>query len=134
VLLLLAPVLWMLVGTPPVTLGDEGLTLHEFTGKARRVPWDAVESVQMYPLLPTEQHEVLRRLLLGRKQYRPAEGIMLVVPALPWPYRIGGFFAGHGSRPIVALTSRTHQHYPELVRAIAQTIPDVHLNHEEPAA
>lgn len=132
VLLLMAPVLWLLVGTPPVSLSEDGLTLHEFTGHSRTLAWDDVASIHDYPLLPTEQNEVLRRLFQGRKNYRPAEGIMLVVPSLPWPYRIGGFFAGQGTRPIFALTSRTHQHYAELTRIIIQTIPDT-IAKEPPA-
>jgi len=132
VALLMAPVLWLLFGTPPVTLTEEGLIVHEFPGRQRKIAWEAIESVQLYPLLPTEQNEVMRRLLQGRKQYRPAEGIMLLIPSLSWPYRIGGFFAGQGFRPIIALTSRTHEHYAELNRTIIQTIPHVVINEEEP--
>ncbi|MCA9913453.1 MAG: hypothetical protein KC496_08885 [Anaerolineae bacterium] len=134
VILLLAPVLWMLVATPPVTVAEDGLHLHHFIGNTQHIPWDAIESVQHYPLLPTEQNEVLRRLLQGRKQYRQAEGIMLVIPTLPWPHRIGGFFAGQNSAPIVAFTNRTHRHYPELANAIAQAAPDVFMIAKEPTA
>lgn len=134
VILLLAPVLWMLVAMPPVTVTEEGLHLHHVIGSSQQIPWDAIESVQHYPLLPTEENEVLRRLLQGRKQYRQAEGIMLVIPALPWPHRIGGFFAGQGFMPIVAFTNRTHSHYAELARIIAQTAPDVFMIAKEPTA
>lgn len=134
VILLLAPVLWMLVATPPVTVAEDGLHLHTFIGATRHISWEAIESVQDYPLLPTEQNEVLRRLFQGRKQYRQAEGIMLVIPSLPWPHRIGGFFAGQHFEPIVAFTSRTHSHYAELARAIAHAAPDVHMTAKEPVS
>ena len=77
-------------------------------------------AVKPYPLLPPADAEVTRKALAGRKKYRPAEGVMLVIPALPLPYRFGGFFPGEGFTPVIAVTTRTHTDYDDLVRQIRQ--------------
>jgi hypothetical protein len=74
--------------------------------------------VKVYPLLPSADAETTRRLTVGRIKYRPAAGIMLVIPGLPPQYRIAGFFAGERAAPIIALTNRAHADYERLVEAV----------------
>lgn len=116
--LLAAPVLMLTAVAPAVTITDAGLTVQPVVWKARFVPWDAVQAVKIYPLLPTVDSESLRRMMVGKNSYRAVEGIMLVIPSLPAQYRIAGFFAGERAAPVIALTSRAHTNYDELVRLI----------------
>ena len=70
------------------------------------------------PLLPPKEVEAERRLAVGRRKYRPAEGKMLINPALPLPYRFTGIFAGAGFTGVVALTNRTHTDYDALIKQV----------------
>jgi hypothetical protein len=118
VLLLAAPVLMALVTTPAVTVNEGGITLHPVIGGERTITWERVEAVRSYPLLPAPEQEVVQRWLIGRKKYRAAEGLMLIVPDLPLQYRIAGFLAGAHSQPLIAVTNRTHSEYGQLAAAI----------------
>ena len=135
VLLLSAPLLMALVNTPPVTITDEGLILQPFIGNERHIPWQAIEHIEAYPLLPQANQEILKQYLIGRKKYRPAEGIMLIVPSLPLPYRIAGLLTGTGGMPLIAFTNRTHQDYETLTHRImhyaSHAIHDNSLINEE---
>lgn len=111
-------VLLLITATPAVTLADDGLTVTPRLWPPVTVPWTAVRAVKRYPLLPQADAEVGRRYAVGRKRYAPAEGVMLVIPALPWPYRFTGLFAGEGFTPVIAVTNRTHTDYDRLVRAL----------------
>ena len=117
-LMLTAPLLLYLTVTPTVSLDDAGLTVHPFIGKSHYIDWDAIQAVQDYPLLPRQSHEVNKRLVVGRKRYKQAEGIMLITSQLPMVYRVGGLFAGERGRKIIALTNRTHDDYDHLVRQV----------------
>lgn len=118
--LLAAPVLMLTAYAPAVTVDKSGLTLHPAVWKERFIAWDAVQAVKVYPLLPTQDQEITRRFTVGRRNYRPADGIMLVIPGLPPQYRIAGFFVGERSRPIVVLTNRAHRDYDRLLRQILE--------------
>jgi hypothetical protein len=110
-----------------VTVSNEGLTLHPVVWKDRFVRWDEIASIAVYPLLPAADTEVTRRYAVGKRRYRPAQGIMLVIPSLPPPYRIAGFFAGTGAKPIIALTNRAHVDYDHLLEIVLQmTDPALH--------
>lgn len=122
-LLLAAPVLMLTAYAPEVTVDKEGLTLHPVVWRDRFIAWDAIAAVKVYPLLPAEDAETVRRAAVGRRNYAPAAGIMLVVPGLPPQYRIAGFFAGERARPVIAFTNRAHVDYPELVRVILSHTP-----------
>ncbi len=125
-LLFVAPLLLYLVTTPTVSLSAEGMTIHPFIGKPHHLTWDEIDRVAYYPLLPRQNHEVNKRLVVGRKRYKPAEGIMLISSKLPQVYRIGGFFAGERGRKIIALTNRTHTNYDYLHKqVIKQTQTDL---------
>jgi len=115
---LIAPLLLYLMTTPTVSLDETGLTVHPFIGKAHHLDWDAIQTVKEYPLLPRQGHEVNKRLVVGRKRYKQAEGIMLITSDLPMVYRVGGFFAGERGRKIIALTNRTHTDYDNLVKQV----------------
>lgn len=117
-LLLAAPVLMLTAYAPAVGVDERGITLFPIIWKTRFVPWNMVKAVKVYPLLPTEDAEVTRRITVGRKKYRPAAGIMLVIPVLPPQYRIAGFFAGERAAPVIALTNRAHADYDTLLRAV----------------
>ena len=126
-LLLLIPILMLTANAPAVTVSQQGLTLHPAVWKDQFVRWEEISAVDVYPLLPTSETEVTRRFVVGKRRYRPAEGIMLVIPSLSPVYRIAGFFAGTGMRPIIALTNRAHMNYDSLVGLILElTDPALH--------
>jgi len=116
--------LWMTLSvTPAISLDQDGITIYPLLWKARFIPWENVESMADYPLLPTRDHEVERRVLQGRKKYRAAEGKMLRVRGLPPQYRATGVFVGEGMRPIIAVTNRTHTDYQTLIAQIEHFCP-----------
>lgn len=117
-MLLIPFVLMLTAATPAVTLAREGLAIEPLIWKKRVVSWSAVKAIKPYPLLPQADAESGRKAAQGRKRYRPAEGIMLVIPGLPPQYRIAGWLAGEGWTPIIAVTTRTHQDYDQLVSSI----------------
>ncbi len=117
--LLLCPFMLMLTtSTPALTLSDAGFEMKPMFWRARFVPWAEVEAVKPFPLLPHTDAEVSRRVMTGKRRYRPAEGIMLVVPSLPAQYRIVGFLAGESGKPVIAVTTRTHTDYDKVVKQI----------------
>lgn len=117
-LLLIFPLMMQSAATPAMTISDEGILLQPVLWRERFVAWREIERVQPYPLLPPSDTESLRKALVGRKNYHPAEGVMLLIPSLPFPYRATGFFVGEGFRPVVAITNRTHQHYEQLIQQL----------------
>ncbi len=126
-LLLMLPVLMLTANAPAVTVSEGGLTLHPAVWKEHHIQWEAIQAVKVYPLLPSEDSEVTRRIAIGRKKYVPAAGIMLTIPKLPPQYRIAGFLAGERAVPIIALTNRAHTDYEQLVRAVLErTDPAIH--------
>ncbi|MFZ4827651.1 MAG: hypothetical protein ACOYLB_09850 [Phototrophicaceae bacterium] len=128
--LLLAPtVLLLTLATPPVQITPEGITLLPRVWQPQTIAWEQVSAFQVYPLLPQADQEVNRRHLVGRKNYRPAEGVMLIVPSLPLPYRILGFFVGSGDKGAVAFTNRTHTDYDGLHQLLV-----AHLGEPTPLA
>lgn len=128
VLLLAIPLCMGLLNTPPVVISDEGLTIASFLGREQLIAWDDIQKVSDYPLLPQANQEILKQYLVGRKNYRPAEGIMLIIPQLPILYRFAGFLAGEGGSPIIAFTNRTHSDYDTLKRRILHYTP-THTHH-----
>ena len=133
-LLLSAPLLMALVNTPPVTITDEGLILEPFIGNQRPIAWHDIERIEAYPLLPQPDQEILKQYAIGRNKYRAAEGIMLIVPSLPLPYRIAGLLAGANRKPIIAFTNRSHSDYDTLTHRItryaAHAIQETLINEE----
>lgn len=119
--LLLVPfVLLVTASSPAVQVAANGLTIHPLIWKTQFVPWSSVTAVKNYPLLPQSNAEFTRKAATGRKNYRPAEGIMLVIPELPPQYRIAGVLCGEGLTGIIAVTNRTHTNYDRLVQQIDQ--------------
>lgn len=129
-LLLTIPLLMATVIAPAVRVDESGITLMPLFWKNQPVAWDAIAAVKPYPLLPPSDAEVTRKLAIGKVKYQPADGIMLVIPKLPMLYRIGGFFAGERSQPIIAITNRAHSDYVGLVYAILHHT-DVQIHDEE---
>jgi hypothetical protein len=128
--LLLAPtVLLLTTATPPVQITAEGITLLPQVWRPHPIAWEQVSEFQVYPLLPQPDQEVNRRHLVGRRHYRAAEGVMLVVPSLPMQYRILGFFVGSGGKGAVAFTNRTHADYAQLRQLLV-----THLGEPTPLA
>jgi hypothetical protein len=117
-LVLIAPVMLLPSATPAVTVSAEGITIQPRVWRDRFVGWDAVRAVKPYPLLPPKDIEIERRTFVGRKRYRPAEGIMLVIPSLPVYYRFTGLFTGEGFTGVIGLTNRTHTEYEALVQQV----------------
>lgn len=125
-LCLVAPLLLYLVTTPTVSLDEIGIMVHPFLGKAHQIKWEQIDAVKDYPLLPRHNHEVNKRILVGRKRYTLAEGIMLISPQLPMVYRVGGFFAGEGGQKVIAFTNRTHDNYDDLQRQVMKYAKKAH--------
>jgi hypothetical protein len=117
-LLLIAPVTMLTTATPAVSIAPDGITLKPCVWRERFVPWSDVREIKDYPLLPPKDAEVVRALLQGRRRYRPAEGKMLVIPALPLQYRFTGLFAGAGFTGVIGLTNRTHTDYEALIQQV----------------
>jgi hypothetical protein len=117
-LLLIAPVMLLTSATPAVTVSADGITIQPRVWRARFVRWDEVRAVKPYPLLPPKDVEVGRRAFVGRRRYRPAEGIMLVIPSLPLVYRFTGLFTGEGFTGVIGLTNRTHTEYEALIQQV----------------
>lgn len=117
-LLLSTPLVMWLSATPALSLSDQGIFIQPIVWRKHLIPWDHVLALKPYPLLPTRNHEVGKRALQGRKAYRAAEGIMLIVRDLPLPYRISAYFAGERQHAIIAITNRTHTDYDHLVRTL----------------
>ncbi len=103
---------------PAVTLTERDLITRSRIWGRHAAPWSAVEMLKSYPLLPPAGAEVMRRALVGQNRYRPAEGVLIAVRTLPFPYRIHGWFAGEGFTPAIALTNRAHQDYDRLIDAV----------------
>lgn len=117
-LLLIAPVIMLTTATPPVQVAPEGITLLPVVWPRRFVAWDQVAAIKNYPLLPHKDAEVGRRALQGRRKYRAPEGKMLIIPSLPFVYRLTGLFAGEGFTPVIALTNRAHRDYDVLISKV----------------
>jgi ABC-type branched-subunit amino acid transport system permease subunit len=117
-LLLIPFVLMLTTSTPAVTVAPEGITIEPLIWKSQFVPWQQVKAVKNYPLVPQADTEFTRKAMSGRKRYRPAAGIMLVIPSLPPQYRITGLLTGEGFTSVIAVTTRTHHDYDRLVEKI----------------
>jgi len=115
-LLLALFILRLTVATPAVTVSEDGLEIRPLIWRSHFVAWEAVRAIKDYTLLPDEGAETGRRAIVGRRKYRPAEGKMLVIPALPRHYCITGVLAGEGFVPVIAVTNRTHTEYDKLVK------------------
>jgi hypothetical protein len=50
---------------------------------------------------------------------------MLIVPGLPWPYRMTGLLAGADGKPVIALTSRSHNDYDVLIDRVKRSLPSM---------
>ncbi len=122
------PLIMRLSVTPAVTIDDAGLTIKPRFGKAHQIDWHQVEKVAPFPLLPSEDTEVVRRAAVGRSHYAVAQGLMLIIPSLPPRYRVAGWFAGEGGKPIIAITNRSHVNYDQL----AQTVLNRTHSHSQP--
>lgn len=111
-------ILLLTTATPAVTVTHAGLTIRPLIWREQFVTWDAVRAVKDYPLLQPEDGEAVRKALSGRKRYTPAQGRMLIIPTLPFQYRIAGWLAGEGFTAIIAVTNRTHTDYETLLQHI----------------
>jgi hypothetical protein len=116
--LLCAPALWLTTATPAVSINDDGLTLSPRFWRQQHVAWGNIRAIKAYPLMPERDAELVRKRFVGRGNYTTAEGVMLLVPSLPWIYRMTGVFAGEGFTPVIALTNRTHTEYAALVARV----------------
>jgi hypothetical protein len=112
------PIVMALSASPPVRLEQEGIRIMPYLWREQLITWENISAIKPYTLLPTPNHEVERRALQGRKRYVAAQGVMLVVPSLGWQYRVAGYFAGEGGKPIIALTNRTHARYDDLLKRV----------------
>jgi len=117
-LLLIAPVVLLTSATPAVSVNAQGITVQPRVWRERFVRWDEIQAIKDYPLLPPKDVESGRRMMVGKKRYRPAEGKMLIIPSLPLPYRFTGLFAGEGFRGVIGLTNRTHTDYERLIEQV----------------
>ncbi len=114
---LVAPVVMLAFASPAVEVTEGALVVHSRVSGRRAVPWAAISAIKDDPLLPTENGEAVRRIMVGRRKYQTPRGRLLVIPALPLPYRFLGLFAGEGLTGALAITNRTHRDYD---RAMAE--------------
>ncbi len=112
------PVILLLTATPPLSADSSGLTIEPTIGRPIRVAWSDIAAVKEYPLLPPSESESGRKLMVGKKRYQRAEGLLLVIPRLPAPYRVTGFFCGEGFRACIGVTNRSHTDYARLASQI----------------
>jgi hypothetical protein len=117
-LALTLPVILLLTSTPPVSADKDGLTVEPLIGRPIHVAWSEIAAVKEYPLLPPRESESGRKLMVGKRRYQAAQGLLLVVPKLPAPYRVVGFFCGEGFRPCIGVTNRSHRDYERLASLI----------------
>lgn len=103
---------------PAVTVTDEAMLIAPLIWRRRSVAWRDIRALKPNPLLPPANAESGRRLVVGRRRYEPARGVIVIIPSLPVQYRIAGFFAGEGFTGVIALGSRTHEDYDRLLAAI----------------
>jgi hypothetical protein len=108
------------IAAPTVTLSAERITLQPHFLPAHAVRWADVAAVKPYPLTPSPGSENTRRLMVGRLKYTPMQGIMLLIPSLPWLYRVHGLLTHEGWVGVVALTNRSHADYDRLVALVAE--------------
>jgi hypothetical protein len=113
-----------ILAAPAATLTEAGITLQPRFLPSRFVAWSDVAAVKPYPLTPSPGSENTRRLMVGRLKYTPMQGIMLIIPSLPWLYRIHGLLTHEGWVGVVALTNRSHADYDRLA-ALIETYTDV---------
>lgn len=121
--LLTAPILMQLSVSPPLSVDEHGIELQPLLWRKRHVVWHEIEAIQPYGLLPRQDQEVLKRVLQGRNNYEDARGVMLLVPTLPWPYRIIGFFVGRAGQALFAVTNRSHRNYDDFLDQVALHAP-----------
>ena len=119
------PVLMLTATSPSVRVENDGFWIEPVIWKSRFIQWHQVEAAKVYPLLPSQNQEVQRRAFVGRRNYKPAEGIMLLIKDLPPQYAIAAFFAGESGKTIIALTNRTHTDYTRLRQQIVRHIGDI---------
>ncbi len=117
------PLLMPITATPALSTDDDGLTLHPVIWPEQRIAWGAITERRDYPLLPSPDQETGRRLLVGRNKYQPAVGQMLVIPSLPLPYRVVGFFVFKRWVGSIAVTNRSHSDYDALIRTLDRHAP-----------
>lgn len=123
VLLLTAPVAMQLSVSPPVIVEADGILVQPLLWPERRIAWDQIDAIRPYGLLPSQDQEVLKRVLQGRNNYEAARGVMLLSPSLPLQYRIAGYFVGQPGHSLIAVTNRTHQDYNSFLEALAEHVP-----------
>jgi len=123
VLMLPVSLMWT-AATPGVSVSDEGITLHPLIWRDQFVAWGAITQAKPYPLLPSPDTEITRKALVGRRKFKAAEGVMLVIPSLGLPYQCHGLFAGEGFHGAIGLTNRTHRDYERLRGLLPVTVQE----------
>jgi hypothetical protein len=116
--LLIAPVLMLSAASPAVEITDAALIVRSKVWSRHAVPWSAIRAIMDDPLLPPEEGEKVRRAAVGRANYAPERGKLIVMPTLPLPFRFLGRFAGVGFTGAIAVTSRAHTHYDVAIAEI----------------
>ncbi len=112
----------LLVGTainPPVTATGRGLIVRPMFGRERLVPWETIRALKPHTLLPAD--EGLERLLYGRRNRAPRQGMWIIVSgALPIRFRLAAWIGGLGNVAAFGISAATHEDYEGLLRAIRQ--------------
>lgn len=106
------------ISSPAVTVSREGIELHPRLWRGRFVPWSEISAVKRYPLMPSKGSERTRELLVGRRKYTVMDGVMLLIPTLPFVFRFHGLLVSEGFTGVIALTNRTHANYDRLITLI----------------
>jgi hypothetical protein len=125
-LLLLLPILAQPALSPEVTVYAEGLAVQPLLWRSQRVAWGQITRLTAHPLIAnslaaTDDNASISigRLLHG-KNYRPREGLLIVVdPAarLALPFRLLALITGERGAAF-AVSSATHTNYAALRDAL----------------
>lgn len=113
------------ISSPAVTISREGVEIHPRLWRDQFVPWSEITAVKRYPLMPSKGSEKTRELMVGRRKYTVMDGVMLIMPSLPFVFRFHGLLVSEGFNGVIALTNRTHANYARLITLIpgAEDIP-----------
>lgn len=112
-----SPLLLLACLHPAIEVQAEGLSIQPLVFKPHQIAWGAIETMV--------EHSLIKPVPPKRQKFiRPQQGQMLLLErgSLPLQYRIIGLLAGHGFRPVIAISNRTHTDYETLRRTIQKAI------------
>lgn len=103
--------------TPPLAVSASGILLHPMLGPPHHVPWEAIQAMPPYTLLPVD--DPIQRWLVGRARMPRRDGRWIVVSGgLPTTFRFAAWIAGLGNVAVFAISDASHQDYDGLIATL----------------